>query len=335
MSKPDPDTVRSAIAGDLACAEFGVPSDIAEYVTAARRMASEIGRHGGGGAGVTTEGLRRIADLALDEMIADREAIAQPCPLLFLVADAFGHASLEAAWAGLASAPLCGALTDPGRFCFGLPSWHVAFPSGSASTWVAMSPLGGPISQILLTRPEPGVLVGPIDPDEPPAGFIVRRSTGLPGLPQARMIEIRTAVQADARLPVITDLVFGRYRALTAALLGGLIDGATRRLVDEAYAHARTRQSAGRILIQHQAVALRLADLAINHQALHHYLQAGLGRSSNAAHVGHLAFTIARDAVQIAGAHGYVEGLPFKRLFEQMRSLISAFALAAGTAGTL
>ncbi len=32
--------------------------------------------------------------------------------------------------------------------------------------------------------------------------------------------------------------------------------------------------------------------------------------------------------MQIAGAHGYVEGLPFKRLFEQTRSLTNTFSLA-------
>jgi hypothetical protein len=325
------------VAGDLACVEFGVPPQIEEYVAAARRLAGEIGKRRaatGGAPAFVAETCHRIADLGLDEMIADREATEQPLPLLFLAAEAFGYAALEAAWAGLASVPLGGALIERSRFSFGLPPWHVALSGGSPARWLVVSPDGGPVTQVLLACPDSGGLAGPIDPANPPAGFSLRHSTGLLGFSQPTVVEIRGCALDVSDLPRVADIDFPRYLMLTIALLGGLIDGATRRLVDEAYGYARTRQSGGRILLQHQAVALRLAELAINQQALHLYLFARLrdaaGRPPDATHVGQLAFAIARDAVQIAGAHGYVEGLPFRRLFEQVRSLTSALSLAVG-----
>jgi hypothetical protein len=45
-----------------------------------------------------------------------------------------------------------------------------------------------------------------------------------------------------------------------------------------------------------------------------------------------LAAAIARDAVQVAAAHGYVEGLNFKRLFSQSRTLASMLLLMDASA---
>jgi alkylation response protein AidB-like acyl-CoA dehydrogenase len=123
------------------------------------------------------------------------------------------------------------------------------------------------------------------------------------------------------------------YCEAHVALLLGLLDGACERLTHEAYAYAKERRSAGKPISQLQAVALRLADIALNRAALALYLSAAVEQTDasgspaglsglSVPHVADLAFRISRDAVQIAAAHGYVEGLPFKRLFEQVGTLV-------------
>ncbi len=127
------------------------------------------------------------------------------------------------------------------------------------------------------------------------------------------------------------------------AVVSGLLCGVSERLVEEAHGYARVRQSGGKPINQYQAVALRLAELDMNLQALvlsaaapfEPTLAEEAAEASRPPLLADLAFAIARDAVQVAAAHGYVEGLPFKRLFSQSRTLASLLLVvdAAGHTG--
>ena len=126
-----------------------------------------------------------------------------------------------------------------------------------------------------------------------------------------------------------------------ATLLLGVISGACQYIVDEAYAYARQRQSGGKAIIHHQAVALRLADLTIHSRSLSLFSemlvsQMGAEHDSEyklteiaANHISELAFKITRDALQTAAAHGFVSGLPFRATFEKMRTLTALLTLVA------
>jgi alkylation response protein AidB-like acyl-CoA dehydrogenase len=178
------------------------------------------------------------------------------------------------------------------------------------------------------------------------ADGVVESTVGLLGFPQGELRTYSVVTNAHLGRPVWGAHQLARLVRGELALVAGLIAGVTRRLVDESYAYAKMRQSEGRAIVQHQAVALRLADLAIHQQALALYLTgcaercevcqlAGDLATASEWQVAELAFRIARDAVQIAAGHGYVEGLPFRRLFEQVRTLSSAFAMVRKCAAVL
>jgi len=113
----------------------------------------------------------------------------------------------------------------------------------------------------------------------------------------------------------------------------GLISGACQRIVDESYEYARQRKSGGCVIAQHQAVALRLGELAVEQRGLSLFVDALVNEidenkdpdfrfsEATAKHVSDSAFVIARDALQTAAGHGYVSGLIFKPSFEKLRTL--------------
>jgi len=132
----------------------------------------------------------------------------------------------------------------------------------------------------------------------------------------------------------------GRLAPLCRARVLGLLAAATRTAVVEAFRYARARETGGRPIAQHQAVAVRLAELALAERAVAltapdlAALAAGSdeGEAASMRYVAELGARIARDAVQVAGAHGYVEGLPFRRLFERIKTLSALLALDAARA---
>lgn len=110
------------------------------------------------------------------------------------------------------------------------------------------------------------------------------------------------------------------------AILLGLAWGVASRLVLEAFKWSRIRTSFGKIIANHQAVAIRLAELSLNISTLKCLILDSLLKYSvlSIENFGNLALlsaelllSIARDAMQVAGGHGFVDGLPFKRLYEQ------------------
>lgn len=281
----------------------------------------------------------RIRALELEELMADTDFSADPVALIFYVAEALGYANLPAAWQGMRKLP---ALVARGA----LPASTIALPHGReglARQWLLWRPLATAEDACALAIPGPEAvtLVAPVDGAGGSEDAIRHGAAGLLGFPNGELASFElTPTGGLERYPraAISLSAWTSLLNAEAALLLGLISGGARRLVSEAFAYARVRQSAGRPIAQHQAVALRLADLALHHQALSVYLQAsveGCGVTQNqrgidtvdAAYVTDHANRIARDSVQIAAGHGYVEGLPFRRLFEQVRTLTGAFSM--------
>ncbi len=115
--------------------------------------------------------------------------------------------------------------------------------------------------------------------------------------------------------------------------LAGLLAGAARAATSFAFSYAQTRVAFHRPIIHHQAVALRLADMAIATDALRLQVWATAARFGGASllppgqfaamaqHVVGTSLEIHRHAVQVCGGHGYVEGFPPSRRFQDARVL--------------
>ena len=249
--------------------------------------------------------------------------------MVFHVADSLAAANLTAAWHGLSGVPAALALSLSGHDALDLPL--AVATSGPPSGWLLVRPL------VLANEPAGAWLPHGrtlVELDQVPVGDPI---TGLLGFPHGAVNRIDGGAHRGCRRFTLNDVAQERLLDVSYALLSGLLSGALRRVVEEAYAYARTRNSAGKPINQHQAVMLRLAELALRQQSMALYLQATAERQPeigcqgragiNVDHIAWCAGWVAEDAVQVAAGHGYVEGLPFRRLFEQIRTLASAIAL--------
>ncbi|KFE69501.1 acyl-CoA dehydrogenase family protein [Hyalangium minutum] len=277
-----------------------------------------------------SQAVERVRGLELASVLPELESRDDGPVLLFHMAELLGHAHLLSAWQGLS--------IIPARVAELPPSVEIAaIPDASAARWVAWLPVVDPASppSVALGGPSGVLPLGPSGKEGPVPGLTGSRTNGLLGFPLGEVLTWTLQpglTGGDVGMQPLAPSAWGTYVRAQLALLSGLLTGATRRLVEEAYAYAKTRQAAGKPIIQHQAVALRLADLALNHEALALYLTASVERCQppgmkggleelSVGHISDLSFRIARDAVQTAAGHGYVEGLPFRRLFEQVRTL--------------
>lgn len=115
--------------------------------------------------------------------------------------------------------------------------------------------------------------------------------------------------------------------------LAGLLAGAARAATAFAFSYAQERTAFRHPLIHHQAVALKLADMATASDALRLQVwdvATRLGHGDAVPH-GHVlpmakqlvsaSMEIHRHAVQVCGGHGYVEGFPPARRFQDARLL--------------
>jgi butyryl-CoA dehydrogenase len=162
---------------------------------------------------------------------------------------------------------------------------------------------------------------------------------------------------------VTPDLMLGAegegYRIALANLEGGRIGiaaqavGMARAAHEAALAYAKERQSFGRPIIEHQAVAFRLADMATRIAAATQLLlhaarlrDAGLPCLAEASmaklFASEMAERVCSDAIQIHGGYGYLADFPVERIYRDVRvcqiyegtsdvqRLVIARALAAG-----
>lgn len=126
------------------------------------------------------------------------------------------------------------------------------------------------------------------------------------------------------------------YRIALANLEGGRIGiaaqsvGMARSAYEHALRYARERTTMGTPIIQHQAVAFRLADMATRIEAAHQLVlhaaalrDAGVPCLKEAAmaklYASEMAERVCSDAIQIHGGYGYLEDFPVERIYRDVR----------------
>jgi butyryl-CoA dehydrogenase len=106
--------------------------------------------------------------------------------------------------------------------------------------------------------------------------------------------------------------------------------GMARAAFDHALAYARERQSFGKALIDHQAVAFRLADMATQIEAARAFTHAAARlldakvdcvkeASMAKLFAGEMAEKVCSDALQIHGGYGYLKDYPVERIYRDVR----------------
>ncbi len=126
------------------------------------------------------------------------------------------------------------------------------------------------------------------------------------------------------------------YKIALANLEGGRIGiaaqsvGMAQAAFDAARSYAGERESFGKPIKEHQAVAFRLADMATRIEAarqLYHYAarlresgQPCLKQASMAKlYASEMAEQVCSDAIQIHGGYGYLEDFPVERIYRDVR----------------
>jgi alkylation response protein AidB-like acyl-CoA dehydrogenase len=141
-------------------------------------------------------------------------------------------------------------------------------------------------------------------------------------------------------LRLTPDLLLGEegqgYKIALANLEGGRIGiaaqavGMARAAYEAALAYAQERQSFGRAIIEHQAVAFRLADMATQiHGAELMVLAAAALRDAGRPCLkeaamakltaSEMAERVCSDAIQIHGGYGYLADFPVERIYRDVR----------------
>jgi butyryl-CoA dehydrogenase len=136
------------------------------------------------------------------------------------------------------------------------------------------------------------------------------------------------------------DLLLGAegegYRIALANLEGGRIGiaaqavGMARAAYEAALAYAKERETFGKKIIEHQAVAFRLADMAtqiaVARQMMLHAASlrdAGLPCMKEASmaklFASEMAERVCSDAIQIHGGYGYLNDFPVERIYRDVR----------------
>ncbi|MBB5662172.1 hypothetical protein GGE68_000339 [Rhizobium leguminosarum] len=142
----------------------------------------------------------------------------------------------------------------------------------------------------------------------------------------------------DMRIPV--ELRLGAegegYRIALANLEGGRIGiaaqavGMARAAFEAARDYARERTAFGKPIFEHQAVAFRLADMAVRIEAARQLVfhaaalrEAGLPCLSEASmaklFASEMAERVCSDAIQIHGGYGYMADYPVERIYRDVR----------------
>jgi len=149
-----------------------------------------------------------------------------------------------------------------------------------------------------------------------------------------------TAQIVFEEMELTPDLLLGRegegYRIALANLEGGRIGiaaqavGMARAAFEHATQYAKERQSFGKAIAEHQAVAFRLADMATRIEAARQLLlhaaalrDAGEPCLKEAAmaklFASEMAERVCSDAIQIHGGYGYLQDFPVERIYRDVR----------------
>ncbi|WP_207484268.1 acyl-CoA dehydrogenase family protein [Arenibaculum pallidiluteum] len=166
-------------------------------------------------------------------------------------------------------------------------------------------------------------------------GYVVARTENKLG---QRCSDTCQIVLQDCRVPA--DLRLGEegqgYRIALANLEGGRIGiasqsvGMARAAYEHALRYARERSSMGVAIMEHQAIAFRLADMATRIEAARQLVlhaaalrEAGLPCLKEASmaklYASEMAERVCSDAIQIHGGYGYLEDFPVERIYRDVR----------------
>ena len=176
------------------------------------------------------------------------------------------------------------------------------------------------------------------------SAFIVE--TGSPGFVVTRVEEKTGQRASDTAQIVLEGCVvpvanrLGRegegYRIALANLEAGRIGiaaqsvGMARAAYEAALAYARERQTFGKPIVEHQAIAFRLADMATQIEAARQLVWHAAGlrdagepclREASMAKLfaSEMAERVCSDALQIHGGYGYVADFPVERIWRDVR----------------
>jgi butyryl-CoA dehydrogenase len=174
-----------------------------------------------------------------------------------------------------------------------------------------------------------------IVPTKQVEGWVVARTEEKLGLHASETCQI---VLDNCRLT--PDLMLGQegdgYRIALANLEGGRIGigaqsvGMARAAFEAAVAYAKERESFGKKIIEHQAIAFRLADMATQIEAARLMVlnaarlrDAGQPCLTEAAmaklFASEMAERVCSDAIQIHGGYGYLKDFPVERIYRDVR----------------
>ncbi|WP_323029963.1 acyl-CoA dehydrogenase family protein [Castellaniella sp.] len=179
------------------------------------------------------------------------------------------------------------------------------------------------LSAFIVPRDSPGLTVGP------PLGKLGQRCA-----PTCEVFLDQVPVAPDQRLGeegggfALAMRVFDHSRPMVAAFGVGLIE----RCLDESLAYACQRASMGKRLIEHQAIAHKLAEMRMKLEAarlltyqaawrLDQGLPGTLEASAAKAFAADAAMWAATEAIQIFGGMGYSTEYPVEKLFRDAKVL--------------
>jgi len=142
----------------------------------------------------------------------------------------------------------------------------------------------------------------------------------------------------DVRLPndAVLGEVGGGFRVAMSTLDGGRIGiaaqaiGIARAALEDALAYAQQRRTMGKPIVQHQAIAFKLDDMATEIDAARllalraaynkdHKLPYGKEAAMAKLYASDVANRAAREAIQIFGGNGYVTEFPVERHFRDAK----------------
>ena len=177
------------------------------------------------------------------------------------------------------------------------------------------------LSLFLVERSAPGLRVGTA------LGKMGQRAA-----PAAEVFFEDVEVEESARIGeegegfLVAMKVFDRSRPMVAAGALGLM----QRALDESVEYARTRQTMGKPIIEHQAIGHKLADMAMRTEAARllvlqsaWLLDNGQRNTQQAAYAktfaADSAMAVTTDAVQVFGGMGYSTDYPVEKLFRDAK----------------
>jgi len=205
-----------------------------------------------------------------------------------------------------------------------------------AKQFITSGKNGNVIIVFAVTDPDAGKkgITAFIVPTETPGYEVIRveEKLGLHSTDTCQIAFNAMCIPADLRLGAEGE----GYRIALANLEGGRIGiaaqavGMARAAFEAARDYARERTAFGKPIFEHQAVAFRLADMAVRIEAARQLVfhaaslrEAGLPCLSEASmaklFASEMAERVCSDAIQIHGGYGYMADYPAERIYRDVR----------------